>query len=331
MDRFDIGLKIKQLRQSHQLGQKALADKLSVTVSTISNWETGRRMPSIEDLNAVAQVFGLSLSYFDVKRSPGEKTHTDLGETKLTQNVEYRTYSLYWDHYEFAAIIFSGILFIVGFSVPKSLSIYFYIVGTFLIAVLTISITNRLVRVRKQNPKKLTLPIDFDVMYVHRYPEERVTKIKRSLSLLAVSSIFTTGFMYLWIASVFGQLSNQYIDLLTSMYAFGAIVVTYFRYKMVDSRESLVKEVDYYSITGNFRASSFFLSLMSSIIALVLVSYSLYFFDNTFDISIIFYFIVGIMFINLLINYILFTGYHHFISKYDLYSYDTNRNEKKIN
>jgi transcriptional regulator with XRE-family HTH domain len=109
MDRFDVGYKIKQLRQKNQLGQKALADKLSVTVSTISNWETGRRMPSIEDLTLIAEVFDLSLSYFDVKKAHSDVSTSEQTDTYLTQNIEYKSYTLFWSHYEFVAIIVSGI------------------------------------------------------------------------------------------------------------------------------------------------------------------------------------------------------------------------------
>ena len=37
---------------------KHLADELSVSVSTVSQWENGRRFPSLERLEAVARAMG---------------------------------------------------------------------------------------------------------------------------------------------------------------------------------------------------------------------------------------------------------------------------------
>jgi hypothetical protein len=55
------------------------------------------------------------------------------------------------------------------------------LVGSLALVVLIISITNRLVRVQKQHPKRVTLPIDYDIMYIHKYPEERVSKVKSTI------------------------------------------------------------------------------------------------------------------------------------------------------
>ncbi len=45
-------------RKSAGLSQRSLAATLDVTVSTVSRWETGVSVPSLEVLERVAQVFG---------------------------------------------------------------------------------------------------------------------------------------------------------------------------------------------------------------------------------------------------------------------------------
>ena len=52
---------LKFLRKEHKIGQKYLAEKLNVSVKTISHWETGYTEPSINQLIALANFFNLSI------------------------------------------------------------------------------------------------------------------------------------------------------------------------------------------------------------------------------------------------------------------------------
>lgn len=62
----EIGSKLKTLRKGRKLTQQELADKLSVTRCTISNYEVGRRSPHIAELKRFAEFYGVDLSYFGV-------------------------------------------------------------------------------------------------------------------------------------------------------------------------------------------------------------------------------------------------------------------------
>lgn len=57
----EIGKKIKELRVSKQLTQKALAEKLNVTPQAVSKWEREESIPDIETLIALCQYFQISL------------------------------------------------------------------------------------------------------------------------------------------------------------------------------------------------------------------------------------------------------------------------------
>ncbi|MFT8424945.1 MAG: helix-turn-helix transcriptional regulator [Liquorilactobacillus sp.] len=52
---------IKILRKQSNLTQEELAKKLHVTRQTVSTWETGKNMPSLETLHALSQLFNISL------------------------------------------------------------------------------------------------------------------------------------------------------------------------------------------------------------------------------------------------------------------------------
>ena len=55
--------RIRFLRQSKQLNQVQLSEKLDVTKQSISNWENGNILPSVEMLIKIADFFGVSTDY----------------------------------------------------------------------------------------------------------------------------------------------------------------------------------------------------------------------------------------------------------------------------
>lgn len=58
---ISFGEKLKRLRLRHAVTQHDLAVKFSVTRSTISNWENNRRVPSLEDVQRLAEFYDVSV------------------------------------------------------------------------------------------------------------------------------------------------------------------------------------------------------------------------------------------------------------------------------
>ena len=71
----ELGKKIKTLRKSRGFSQEDLALNLGLRRSTISNYEIGRRTPSLKELERLAHVLGVGLDYFGYKK---EKNVYDL-------------------------------------------------------------------------------------------------------------------------------------------------------------------------------------------------------------------------------------------------------------
>lgn len=55
--------RIKYLRQSQELNQVQLAEKLGVAKQSVSNWENDNIMPSVEMLEKIAYFFNVSTDY----------------------------------------------------------------------------------------------------------------------------------------------------------------------------------------------------------------------------------------------------------------------------
>lgn len=62
----DIGRSLQQLRVARKLTQLELAEKLGITRATVSNYETGRRTPHLNELKRLADFYGVGLDYFGV-------------------------------------------------------------------------------------------------------------------------------------------------------------------------------------------------------------------------------------------------------------------------
>ena len=64
--------KLQQLRNSYGYSQKQVADKLGVSSSIVSDYETGERTPSLENLLALSYLYNTSTDYLlgKTKTSP---------------------------------------------------------------------------------------------------------------------------------------------------------------------------------------------------------------------------------------------------------------------
>lgn len=61
---MSIGEKIKHLRESKKLSQRAMAKDLNITNPTISMWENGIRNPDTQTLVLLSKYFTVPVSYF---------------------------------------------------------------------------------------------------------------------------------------------------------------------------------------------------------------------------------------------------------------------------
>ncbi len=64
MDAKKLGKKIKMARVELDLNQTELADKISARQKSISRYETGASLPSLETLSRMAKVLKKPTSYF---------------------------------------------------------------------------------------------------------------------------------------------------------------------------------------------------------------------------------------------------------------------------
>lgn len=59
----DFSLRLKQLRENKRLTQAQVAERIDVTASMVSSYETDIRLPSYATLLKIANLFGVSVDY----------------------------------------------------------------------------------------------------------------------------------------------------------------------------------------------------------------------------------------------------------------------------
>lgn len=79
---MDFGERLRELREEKNLTRYVLADKLSVSYSTVSKYETNIRFPDKETLMTLADFFDVSLDYLLCRSDIRETAEKILNKSK---------------------------------------------------------------------------------------------------------------------------------------------------------------------------------------------------------------------------------------------------------
>lgn len=93
MENLCIGTKILELRVEAELTQKQLGQKLNMSQKTISSIEIGRTSISIPDLEKVAKIFSVPITYFFSTSNQYDTFLGNLSEDEISLIKSYRLLS----------------------------------------------------------------------------------------------------------------------------------------------------------------------------------------------------------------------------------------------
>lgn len=82
----EIGLRIRTMRKSRGMTQEDLAKAIGQSASSITMYETGRRSPDFETLEALADIFNVSLASLVSEDEPSENKSGDKIEIVVTDS-----------------------------------------------------------------------------------------------------------------------------------------------------------------------------------------------------------------------------------------------------
>ncbi|MBO0477150.1 helix-turn-helix transcriptional regulator [Vagococcus sp. DIV0080] len=109
---MDIGTKIKSLRQTNNLTQQDLAEKINVSAQSISNWERGKDYPDIGNIIHLSDFFKVSLDVLI-------KEDIEFKEALINNKVDHQVYS------------FFNLMLLLVFVLILGLSIYTIVISGF--------------------------------------------------------------------------------------------------------------------------------------------------------------------------------------------------------
>lgn len=91
MDNMGIATRIQTMRLSRGISQTKLAEMTGVSRSAVAMWESGKRIPTWEAINALADVFNVRPS--DIYEDENPEEDQELWELResMRQNPEMRT------------------------------------------------------------------------------------------------------------------------------------------------------------------------------------------------------------------------------------------------
>lgn len=97
---MEFNEKIKEIRSQNNLTQEQLAEKLYVSRTAISKWESGKGYPSIDSLKEISKIFNISID----ELLSSEKLINIAEEENKTS--KYKIYNLVYSLLDFMCILF---------------------------------------------------------------------------------------------------------------------------------------------------------------------------------------------------------------------------------
>lgn len=94
MDMLKMGSFLAELRKEHKLTQAELGEKIGVTNKTISRWETGNYMPPVEMLEALSDLYGLTINELLSGRRLTTEEYKEVAESNIRDTLKASTFEL---------------------------------------------------------------------------------------------------------------------------------------------------------------------------------------------------------------------------------------------
>ena len=89
-----FSIRLKELRQKHNLSQREFAEILKVSTGTVGNWEVGMREPDFKTLIKIANFFNVSCDYlldrFSTDDEDENKIRVSISDTEQELLSQFR-------------------------------------------------------------------------------------------------------------------------------------------------------------------------------------------------------------------------------------------------
>lgn len=324
-----IGDRLRELREARKLTQRAMAKDLSVAPSTISNWEKGRRQPSISELKRIAEYLNVSLSDFDVQLA---QVMTKEEEQDLL--VNHQVIDLYDQERPLSKkehlLFITGCLFVLfTLWMPQPLGFIPLSIGVLCI---TWMIVNFFIErhIKKRQPKKTLIPKEDRVVYVHTQEDTTIVRTRKLLVVITLIALFSVMLFYALSVLLFLPLENVFLMFVIMIFALIAIISALNRFILFRKTDVIAKSVPYHNHVTSMHYVPLNVSLLTDCIALIGYMAIIIIFSPVLDTPIAIILAGALAFSNMMLTYFLITRFIQFNSHYELHHIDSKAHYIKI-
>jgi transcriptional regulator with XRE-family HTH domain len=328
-----IGNRLKELRLKMNITQQQLSNDLSVASSTISNWEKGRRLPSISDLKRIAKYFGVNLSCFDLdvelfdEESPlvNEMPHQIIDMRPIGYPPNKSNYGFLMIGWVLGTIsIFLSNPKLTVLYVPISnIIIYgFFVFGLSFLLYVLFSAQAQQRSLKKNNSKRLLLKSDYHVFYMHDSRDNKLINKKRWIAPLSLSIILFAVAFYSMSFFLLKGSPLIIMEVFLALYALLTISMALVRHKAV--KESMIskEKANYYEVRENMNYASFHLAWIVDLFGLLFIYLCMLINAKTIQYGTIMSIVCAVGIIYILVSYKIYSDFNDVISNYELYASD---------
>jgi transcriptional regulator with XRE-family HTH domain len=260
-----IGDRIKRLRTNKDMKQRHLAEKLSVSDGTISNWENGRRMPAISDLKRIAELFNVKLNYFDLD---DQTTYDQIDESNsiaMNQSIDCMHHGFIVSPLE-QALSLSGFLFLLtAFLLPAPYHFVFLVFGVlFQIGVVTGSIMHRMSK-RGLQRKTLMVQSHAILLYINKETNENIKHTTKQVRWITLIIYVFTVLGYTLLSFFFLSIGESLLTILIVSISFAQILLAYFVHANIRQTKIFNEKINYYIIKKNMSIPPLTIMLYSNV------------------------------------------------------------------
>jgi transcriptional regulator with XRE-family HTH domain len=266
MDTNEIGKIIKTLRRKKDMTQTDVAHALNVASSTISNWEHGRRLPSVDELKRVASLFKVSFNVFHVGHET-DSDHVHIEKDVVVQIIDFKPLGIRITRYEGVAVVVACALIMLSNLMPFELVFAFHLVGLFVIIAIFSMIFGRILNQKQLPSKRIQYPVHFHVYYEH----ESKTNVKRTDTLLRVLflsmiAIVTIGFVILYVLLL--EYESNILNMIISLIGLVYLIIHFLAYRALVAHKIIRRHVPYYLVHKRFRYLTLYTALIIDVMFL---------------------------------------------------------------
>lgn len=334
-----IGDRIRDLRVKRGLTQRELAEKLSVSNSAISNWETSRRLPSLDELKRISNFFQKSLSIFDmdenIKVYKDPEQHDELDQAIICKPLGYETSPIIK-----TSFFVSMSVLLLAFLIDFSCDVVILILGLFSLAYVLICFLSNRIKKHLTYTKRILIPMSQEVFFVHVKKDEEVKKIRKTMFIMMALLIFLDILLFVLIFLTVFPFPSLVNNIILSVYSVLVIMLTYHRYQSFKQSGITEKTVKYYHANKDLKLYLLPIGLFIEVLNFALIVSVLTLNRRIYSDILMNHLIVLVAFLIAGLSFIALTRYRSFIRGYNIYAVNqenerfpimVQRKEQKIN